>query len=45
MTPMYVWLLFAGEPLYVGMDLTIASFDSISEVNMVSSMMGKYIYL
>ncbi|KAJ8870765.1 hypothetical protein PR048_027064 [Dryococelus australis] len=24
------------DPLYVGMDLTIASFDSISEVNMVS---------
>ncbi|KAI4462481.1 neurotransmitter gated ion channel [Holotrichia oblita] len=26
---------FGGEPLYVGMDLTIASFDAISEVNMV----------
>lgn len=26
---------FAGDPLYVGMDMTIASFDSISEVNMV----------
>ncbi|GAB0097058.1 Gamma-aminobutyric acid receptor subunit beta-like [Sergentomyia squamirostris] len=25
---------FGGEPLFVGMDLTIASFDSISEVNM-----------
>lgn len=25
---------FGGEPLHVGMDLTIASFDSISEVNM-----------
>nr|AOO87782.1 ligand-gated chloride channel 3-like protein [Laodelphax striatellus] len=25
---------FGGPPLYVGMDLTIASFDSISEVNM-----------
>ncbi|GJQ65264.1 LCCH3 [Trypoxylus dichotomus] len=25
---------FGGEPLYVGMDLTIASFDAISEVNM-----------
>ncbi|XP_046394630.1 gamma-aminobutyric acid receptor subunit beta-like isoform X2 [Ischnura elegans] len=25
---------FGGAPLYVGMDLTIASFDSISEVNM-----------
>lgn len=24
-----------GEPLTVGMDLTIASFDAISEVNMV----------
>lgn len=29
-------LFFTGDPLYVGMDLTIASFDSISEVNMVS---------
>lgn len=26
---------FGGEPLHVGMDLTIASFDAISEVNMV----------
>ena len=25
-----------GDPLYVGFDLTIASFDSISEVSMVS---------
>ncbi|KAG4074270.1 hypothetical protein HA402_008679 [Bradysia odoriphaga] len=25
---------FGGDPLHVGMDLTIASFDSISEVNM-----------
>ncbi|KAF3430055.1 hypothetical protein E2986_11668 [Frieseomelitta varia] len=25
---------FGGEPLLVGMDLTIASFDAISEVNM-----------
>ncbi|XP_061387949.1 gamma-aminobutyric acid receptor subunit beta-like [Musca vetustissima] len=25
---------FGGEPLHVGMDLTIASFDAISEVNM-----------
>ncbi len=25
-----------GPPLDIGMDLTIASFDSISEVNMVS---------
>ena len=29
--------LIAGDPLYVGFDLTIASFDSISEVSMVSS--------
>lgn len=28
-------LLFKGDPLLVGMDLTIASFDAISEVNMV----------
>jgi len=28
--------LFSGDPLYVGFDLTIASFDSISEVSMVS---------
>lgn len=28
---------FSGEPLRVGMDLTIASFDAISEVNMVST--------
>ena len=26
----------SGDPLYVGFDLTIASFDSISEVSMVS---------
>lgn len=25
-----------GDPLYVGMDITIASFDAISEVNMAS---------
>ncbi|ODM90108.1 Gamma-aminobutyric acid receptor subunit beta-like [Orchesella cincta] len=25
---------FGGDPLYIGMELTIASFDSISEVNM-----------
>lgn len=31
-----IYVDFTGEPLYVGMDLTIASFDSISEVNMVS---------
>ena len=30
-------MFFAGDPLYVGFDLTIASFDSISEVSMVSS--------
>ena len=29
--------LIAGEPLFVGMDLTIASFDAISEVNMVGN--------
>ena len=28
---------FSGDPLYVGFDLTIASFDSISEVSMVSN--------
>lgn len=27
--------LYSGQPLLVGMDLTIASFDAISEVNMV----------
>ena len=27
---------YSGDPLYVGFDLTIASFDSISEVSMVS---------
>jgi len=45
MTTDYVWFLFTGDPLYVGMDLTIASFDSISEVNMVSNIIGKYIQL
>lgn len=30
------WTKRIGDPLYIGMDLTIASFDSISEVNMVS---------
>lgn len=25
---------FGGDPLYIGMDITIASFDAISEVNM-----------
>ena len=29
--------LLSGDPLYVGFDLTIASFDSISEVSMVSA--------
>lgn len=28
--------MITGDPLHVGMDLTIASFDAISEVNMVS---------
>ncbi len=27
--------ILKGDPLYVGMDITIASFDAISEVNMV----------
>ena len=31
------FLFQTGDPLYVGFDLTIASFDSISEVSMVSS--------
>ncbi|CAN7950928.1 unnamed protein product, partial [Ixodes pacificus] len=26
---------FGGKPLFIGMDINIASFDSISEVNMV----------
>ena len=29
----FVWI--PGDPLYVDMDITIASFDAISEVNMV----------
>jgi hypothetical protein len=33
---MYIYISFKGEPLFVEMDLTIASFDAISEVNMVS---------
>ena len=33
--------IFAGDPLYVGFDLTIASFDSISEVSMVSNARNK----
>lgn len=32
---LYIFNFFAGEPLDVAMDLTIASFDAISEVNMV----------
>lgn len=34
--------VFSGDPLHVGMDLTIASFDAISEVNMVSSPKSAY---
>ena len=30
-----ILISFSGDPLYVGFDLTIASFDSISEVSMV----------
>ena len=33
---LYFIKLYSGDPLYVGFDLTIASFDSISEVSMVS---------
>ena len=29
--------MILGDPLFVEMDLTIASFDAISEVNMVST--------
>ena len=32
-----LFFTFSGDPLYVGFDLTIASFDSISEVSMVSN--------
>ena len=35
-TYLIILLYFPGDPLYVGFDLTIASFDSISEVSMVS---------
>jgi len=31
-------LQLAGDPVEIGMEIAIASFDSISEVNMVSSM-------
>ena len=36
-TIMKYFFCLAGDPLYVGFDLTIASFDSISEVSMVST--------
>jgi len=29
-------LRFVGDPVEIGMEIAIASFDSISEVNMVS---------
>jgi hypothetical protein len=29
------FVCFSGEPLHIEMELTLASFDSISEVNMV----------
>lgn len=32
---LFVFVL-SGKPLFIGMDINIASFDSISEVNMVS---------
>jgi hypothetical protein len=32
----------SGDPLYVGMDITIASFDAISEVNMASHCFSFY---
>ena len=32
----FLYIKKKGDPLYVGMDITIASFDAISEVNMVS---------
>lgn len=32
---MWTFDLNTGDPLYIGMDITIASFDAISEVNMV----------
>jgi len=31
-------LQLTGDPVEIGMEIAIASFDSISEVNMVSSM-------
>ena len=35
----------SGDPLYVGFDLTIASFDSISEVSMVSFSSTNFVFL
>ncbi len=32
---LFIKFYITGPPLYIGMDLSIASFDSISEVNMV----------
>lgn len=44
MKSFYIWFFpDVGDPLYVGMDLTIASFDHISEVNMVSPFFMCYI--
>jgi hypothetical protein len=40
----WIFYCFTGDPLYVGMDLTIASFDAISEVNMVSSIFVETFY-
>ncbi|GIY63284.1 hypothetical protein CEXT_310361 [Caerostris extrusa] len=34
---------FGGEPLFIGMDLQIASFDAISEVNMPGLTSGNFI--
>lgn len=34
---MNIFFLFLGRPVVVGMSINIASIDSISEVNMVSS--------
>ena len=36
--------LFPGDPLHIDMEIVIASFDSISEVNMVS-ITGQNLYL
>jgi len=32
----YILLRLVGDPVEIGMEIAIASFDSISEVNMVS---------